>query len=318
MVDLGYAISSEEVTPLDAVRNAQRAEAAGFPFALISDHYHPWIDQQGHSPFVWGVLGGIAQATERLRIGTGVTCPTVRIHPAIIAQAAATAAALMPGRFFLGVGSGENLNEHITGRRWPPYDLRARMLEEAVAVIRKLWTGETVTHYGEFYTVEEARIYSLPDELPPIVVAAGGQASAELAGRLGDGLVSTAPEAGVVRAFQSGSDDGRPRYGQVTVCWAEREAEARTTAAKWWPTAALHGELTQELRTPTHFEQAVKSVTEDQVAELIACGPNPQKHLDAIQKFVDAGFDHVYVHQVGPNQEGFFRFYEENILPEFS
>src|SRR6266480_606206 len=192
-MEIGYALASEEHGPNDLVRNARAAEEAGFTFALISDHFHPWVDTQGQSPFVWSVIGAIAQATERLELGTGLTCPTTRIHPAIIAHAAATVAAMMPGRFFLGVGTGENLNEHVTGARWPlPWE-RLEMLEEAVDVIRKLWSGEEITHRGEHYTVEEARLYTLPDERPEIYVAASKPQAAELAGRIGDGLISTAP-----------------------------------------------------------------------------------------------------------------------------
>src|SRR5687767_13274071 len=194
MTSFGYALSSEEHAPSDLVRYAELAERAGFPFALISDHFHPWIDRQGHSPFVWDVIGAISQRTQKLVLGTGVTCPTMRIHPAIIAQAAATAATLMPGRFFLGVGSGEALNEHILGDRWPPADIRQDMLEEAVEVMRLLWRGGELSHYGEHYVVENARIYDLPDEPVPVMIAAGGEKSAELAGRIGDGLITTAPE----------------------------------------------------------------------------------------------------------------------------
>src|SRR5215211_9294726 len=200
-IKLGYALSSEEHTPNDLVRHASLAEAAGFTFALISDHYHPWLDRQGHSPFVWAVIGGIAQATTRLHLGTGVTCPTTRIHPAIIAQAAATAAAMMPGRFFLGVGTGENLNEHILGEHWPPHDLRLAMLEEAVEVIRLLWQGGTQTYRGCYYVVENACIYTLPDELPPILIAASGPKAAAAAGRLGEGLISTSPQESIVEQF---------------------------------------------------------------------------------------------------------------------
>lgn len=317
MTHLGYALSSEEHTPNDLVRYARQAEEVGFSFALISDHYHPWIDKQGHSPFVWGVIGGIAQATSRLQLGTGVTCPTIRIHPAIIAQAAATAASMMPGRFFLGVGTGENLNEHIHGDRWPAYDVRAEMLDEAVEVIRLLWEGDTESFWGAYYTVENARIYTLPDELPPILVAAGGEQSAELAGNIGDGLICTAPKAELVNTFRESGGNGKPRYGQLTVCWAESEAEARRTAYEIWPNAGLQGELTQELPTPAHFEQAVSTVREEDVTERVVCGPDPQRHLEQIQKYVDAGFDHVYIHQVGPDQEGFFRFYQREILPKF-
>src|SRR5215217_1237442 len=194
-MEIGYAFSSEEHHPNDLVRHAQLAERHGFTFGLISDHFHPWIDAQGHSPFVWSVIGGIAQTTSTFRLGTGVTCPTVRVHPAIIAQAAATCASMMPGRFFLGVGSGENLNEHILGDAWPEFDVRAEMLEEAVDVIRKLWTGEITSHRGRYYTVQNARIYSLPDPLPPIYMAAGGKKAARQAGRRGDGFIGTGPDA---------------------------------------------------------------------------------------------------------------------------
>lgn len=317
MTEIGYALSSEEHTPLDLVRNAQQAEEAGFSFALISDHFHPWVDQQGHSPFVWSVIGAIAQSTQRLRLGTGVTCPIIRIHPAILAQAAATAAAMMPGRFFFGVGTGENLNEHILGDRWPPYDIRLEMLEESLEVIRLLWEGGTQSYWGAYYTVEDARIYTLPDELPPIMVAASGPSSAEAAGRFGDGLISTAPEKDLVKKFKEAGGGNKPRYGQLTVCWAEDEAQARRTAYQIWPNAGLTGELSQELRTPAHFEQAAKMVREEDIAEQIICGPDPERHLAGLHKFVKAGFDHVYIHQIGPDQAGFIRFYQKEILPSF-
>jgi G6PDH family F420-dependent oxidoreductase len=316
MRDIGYALSSEEHAPNDLIRYARRAEEAGFTFAFISDHYHPWIDRQGHSPFVWSVIGGIAQVTQRLVLGTGVTCPTMRIHPAIIAQAAATSAAMMPGRFFLGVGTGENLNEHILGDRWPPHDVRLEMLEEAVELIRLLWEGGTQTYRGLHYVVENARIYTLPDQLPPILVAASGPRAAEAAGAIGDGLITTSPEAELLRQFDAGGGSDKPRYGQLTVCWAQDEVTARRTAFEYWPTAAVKGELTQELPTPAHFEQAAQMVREDDVAQAIICGPDPEQHLAGVKEFVDAGFDHVYIHQIGPDQEGFFRFYEREILPK--
>ena len=317
MAEIGYAISSEEHAPRDILHHARRAEEVGFPFALISDHFHPWVDRQGHSPFVWSVLGGIAHATERLRIGTGVTCPMIRIHPAIIAHAAATVAAMMPGRFFLGVGTGENLNEHILGDRWPPHDVRSEMLEEAVAVIRLLWQGGEQTHRGRHYTVENARLYTLPEEPPPIMVAGSGPRAARLAGRIGDGLINTAPDAEVRETFERAGGAGKPRYAQMTVCWAADEAQARRTAFEIWPNGGLKGELSQELPTPAHFEQAAKLVTEEMVAEEVVCGPDPERHIAKIQAYIDAGYDHIYVHQVGPDQEGFFRFYEREILPRF-
>src|SRR6185436_3093586 len=201
-IELGYWISSEEHSPNDLVYSAQRAEEMGFRFALISDHFHPWSDRQGHSPFVWSVIGAIAHATQHLRLGTAVTCPTTRLHPAIIAQASATAATMMPGRFFLGVGTGENLNEHILGQRWPPSDVRRDMLAEAVEVIRLLWGGGEQSHHGKYYTVENARLYTLPDEPPPLFIAASGKNSAQLAGHLGDGLIAVAPLRELVESFR--------------------------------------------------------------------------------------------------------------------
>jgi coenzyme F420-dependent glucose-6-phosphate dehydrogenase len=318
MVQIGYALSSEEHRPSDLVRYARQAEESGFPFALISDHFHPWTDTQGQSPFVWSIIGGIAEATTTLALGTGVTCPMIRTHPAIIAQAAATAGSMMEGRFFLGVGTGENLNEHILGDRWPDWDVRARMLREAVDVIRKLWTGEVTSVDGEFYTVENARIYTLPEKPVPIYVAASGERSVDLASEIGDGLIGTAPEKDVLVAFDRGRQSRRPRYGQLTVCWAADEAEARKTALRIWPTAAIPGESGQELPNPAHFEQLAKIVTEDMIAEQIVCGPDIERHVAKIQEYVDAGYDHVYVHQVGPDQDGFFKAYARDFLPRFA
>ena len=314
MTEFGYALSSEEHRPLDLVAHARAAEDAGFTFALISDHFHPWIDRQGQSPFVWGVLGAIAQATDRLVVGTGVTCPTIRTHPAIIAQAAATAAALMPDRFFLGLGTGENLNEHVVGRGWPSLEVRTEMLEEAVEVIRELWKGDLTNHRGRHFTVENARLYTLPERLPPIHLAAGGPKAAEQAGKIGDGLIATGPETELVSAYREAGGDG-PLFGQVTICWAASEREARRTVREWWPTVAIHGEASQELPLPSHFEALVSSVTEDQVAEVVSCGPDPEPHLAKIRAYLDAGFDRVYIHQVGPDQTGFLDFAQRELLP---
>jgi coenzyme F420-dependent glucose-6-phosphate dehydrogenase len=294
---------------------AVRAERAGFEFAGISDHYHPWVDKQGNSPFVWGVLGAISESTERLRLITGVTCPTTRIHPAIIAQAAATAAIQMPGRFSFGVGTGENLNEHILGDAWPPVARRQERLEEAIEVIRKLWEGKITSHYGRHFTVENARIYTLPEEPPPIIVAVAGERSVDLAARLGDGLIGTAPKAESIEEFRAKGGEGKPAYGQLHVCWAESEAEARKTALEWWPNAGVGGSHSFELPLPTHFEETTALVDEETIGESIVCGPDPDRHLEAIREYIDAGYDHVYVHQVGPDQDGFFNFYERSILP---
>ncbi len=317
MVELGYALSCEEHAPNDLVRFAQCAEGVGFKYAMISDHFHPWLDKQGHSPFVWSVIGGIAHATQRLKLGTGVTCPIKRYHPAIVAQAAATSAAMMPGRFMLGLGSGENLNEHILGEGWPSAPVRQDMLEEAIGIIRMLWQGGEHSFDGTYFTVDHARIYTLPDEPPPIMIAAGGSNAAELASRMGDGLISTSPDGDLVKTFASNGSAGKPRYGQVTVCWAADEAAAKKTAYEWWASAAVPGELSQELPLPRHFEQALKTVREEDVAKAVVCGPDVGKHRKAIQEFVDAGYDHVYVHQVGPDQNGFFDFYKREVLGAF-
>jgi len=317
MVELGYSLSSEEHRPNNLVQSARRAEEVGFTYALISDHFHPWTSKQGQSPFVWSVIGGIAQATSRLRLGTGVTCPIGRYHPAIVAQAAATSADMMPGRFFLGIGSGENLNEHITGEGWPPAELRLEMMAEAIEIIRSLWQGEEASFYGDYFTVENARIYTLPDKLPELMVAAAGQKATEVAAELGDGLIGTSPEKELIQTFQGAGGAGKPRYGQLTVCYAASELEAVKTTMEWWPTAGIKGALSQELPLPLHFEQAAQLVKEDDIKQAVVCGPDPQQHIQKIQEYADAGYTHVYVHQVGPDQESFFRFYQQNILPRF-
>jgi coenzyme F420-dependent glucose-6-phosphate dehydrogenase len=313
-MELGYQLSSEEHPAPDLVGYARRAEEVGFSYAVISDHFHPWTHRQGQSPFVWSVLGAIAQATHRLRLGT-VTAPIRRTPPYLVAQASATVSTLLPGRFFLGVGTGENLNEHVTGEWWPPSAIRREMLEEAVDVIRKLWAGGTVEHFGRHYTVDNARIYSRPLEPPGIVVAAMNVEAAELAARIGDGMIAVSPSAELVQAFEEAGGRGKPRYGQVDVCVADDEAEARRLAhAQWAAPAAVPPRLLAKLRVPADFEAVAELVSEVQVAERIVCGADPESHLARIAEFVDAGFDHVHVHQVGADQERFFRFYEQDVL----
>jgi coenzyme F420-dependent glucose-6-phosphate dehydrogenase len=314
--ELGYTLSCEEHRPNDLVRNARAAEEAGFAFATISDHFHPWTDKQGQSPFVWSVIGGIAQATQRLRVGTGVTCPLIRIHPAIVAQAAATSAVMMEGRFFLGVGTGEELNEHVTGARWPGPDARLEMLEEAIDVMRLLWEGGYRSHRGKHYTVEQARIFTLPDEPVSIAVAASQPQAAQLAGRLGDALIGVSPDEELVSEFEKAGGSGKPRYGQLHVCYAESEEQAQSTALELWPNAAMGGALGQELATTSHYEAIAELVREEDVAESVVCGPDPERHLEQIRAFEQAGFDHVFVHQIGPDQDGFLRFYADRVLPK--
>jgi coenzyme F420-dependent glucose-6-phosphate dehydrogenase len=313
-MELGFALSSEDHPPNELVRQAVLAERAGFTFCLISDHYHPWIPKQGHSAFVWATLGGIAQATERISVGTGVTAPIIRIHPAIIAQAAATVGCMMPGRFFLGVGSGENLNEHVLGDRWPLPDERLEMLEEAVEVIRLLWQGGEQTHRGKHYTVDHARIYDLPDELPGLFVAAAQPNAAELAGRIGDGLISTSPDEQVVQRFEGAGGGGKRKLGMMHVAYDTDEKAALKRAHELWPNTSLKGPLGQELATPSDFEAAAPMVREEDVAETTPHGPDPARYLEMIKQYDDAGFTHVYIHQIGENQDEFAEFAQRELM----
>ena len=314
MTTFGYKLSSEEHDPRDLVAQAQRAEQAGFEFAAISDHFHPWTSKQGHSPFVWGVLGAIAHATTRLDVLTGVTCPTIRTHPVVIAHAAATAAVMFEGRFTLGVGSGEHLNEHVTGAKWPHLPVRLEMLQEAVEVMRLLWSGGLKSHRGRHYTVENARLYDLPDDPPPVAIAASGERSVSVAAEIGDALVAVAPQDDLVDNYRRAGGKG-PTYAEVNVCWAETEEDARRTVYEYWPVAGFKGQLMQELALPSQFESGAEMVDEDAASENVACGPDPEVHLAEIRKFADAGFDHLWIHQIGPDQDGFFRFFERELRP---
>jgi G6PDH family F420-dependent oxidoreductase len=313
---LGVGFSSEELAPNEIVRCAARAEEAGFTTGWVSDHFHPWIDAQGESPFVWAVLGGVANATGTMRFGTGVTCPIMRMHPALVAHAAATAQSMFDGRFWLGLGTGEALNEHITGEKWPEAPVRLEMLREAIEIIRELWRGRPVSHYGPHFTVENARLYTLPRETTPIYVSAFGTQSAKVAAECGDGLVSTKPDPNLLAEFEHLGGAG-PRLAQVKVAWANNVARAEERAYSLWPTSGLEGELSQELPTPAHFEQAVSPLHREDIVKNFPCGPDPQMHIDAIAKYRDAGYDEVYVTQVGEEQDGFLQFYEREILPQF-
>jgi G6PDH family F420-dependent oxidoreductase len=310
---IGYSLSSEEHHGADLVRFASQGVEHGFDDLMVSDHFHPWNDAQGHSPFVWSALGGIATACPSARLGTGVTCPTIRMHPAIVAQAAATSAQ-MAGSFFLGVGSGEQLNEHVHGDRWPPADVRLAMLEEAVRIIRLLWTGEEVTHHGEHYVVENARLYTRPEDPPPIYVSAFGPKAAELAGRIGDGFVNTSPDADLVQIYRSAGGTG-PAIAAAKACWATDEATARQTVHRLWPNSGLPGELAQELRTPTIFEQATELVDERTAVGSTPVGPDPEVHAAALRAYLEAGYDQVFVHQIGKEQADFLRFMRHEVLP---
>ena len=316
MATIGYFLSSEDHPGSELVDGAARAEQAGFPTAWISDHFHPWLDEQGHSPFVWSVIGAIAQATSTLRLYTAVTCPTIRIHPAILAQATATSQELMGGRFGFGVGSGEALNEHILGDHWPTVDVRLEMLEEAVEVIRTLWEGTLTTHYGEHYVVENARIYTLPETPPEILVSGFGPKAIELAARIGDGFITTKPAADDLQLYRRHGGRGRVQGG-VKVCWARSPDDARDLVHRTWRNMFIGGQLSQDLPLPSHFDAAAELVTKDAVQGL-ALGPDPEAHIKAIEEYVDAGFDEVYVAQIGPDQRGMIEFYEREVLPHFA
>jgi G6PDH family F420-dependent oxidoreductase len=310
----GYTLSSEEHSPKELVANARRAEESGFDFVSISDHFHPWVSAQGHSPFVWSVLGAIAAGTERLQVGVGVSCPTMRIHPAIVAQASATTALLFDGRFFLGVGSGEALNEHVLGHRWPRPAVRQSMLEEAVEIIRALWSGETIDHHGDFYEVDNAKLFDPPQQPPPIIVSGFGDHAVRLAARIGDGYWGHSPDCDVLQLFDENGGHG-PRYAQLNLCWAEDRDTARKTVHEVWPNAGISGQLSQDLPTWTHYEQAAQLVTEDDATKSVPCGPDVEPLVEAEREYVEAGYDHLYFHQIGPDQDGFFRFWTDQLQP---
>ncbi|GAA2746665.1 MULTISPECIES: TIGR03557 family F420-dependent LLM class oxidoreductase [Kitasatospora] len=314
MTEYGYFLSCEEFTPAELLDQARRAERAGFTRLAISDHFHPWNDAQGNSPFVWSMIGALSRAVD-LPVTTLVTCPTMRLHPAVTAQAAATSSVLLGGRFALGVGTGEALNEHILGDRWPSYEERAQMLEEAVAVMRELFTGRLVSHQGVHYTVDNARLYTPPDGPLPVYVSAFGPKAAEVAGRIGDGFVTMNPDTDLVGAFREAGGPGKPVIGGVKVCWGADRDKAVDTVHRRWPTELLPGELAQLLPTPAHFEQASELVTRETVGRAVTCGDDAERHVETVRAYASAGFDEVYVGQIGPDQEEFFDAYASRVLP---
>ncbi len=314
---IGYFLASEEFGPAELLAQARAAEEAGFHGLWISDHFHPWNDEQGESPFVWSMIGALSQVTSRMPVTTAVTCPTVRIHPAVLAQATATSAALLPGRFNFGVGSGEALNEQILGDDWPEADVRLAMLEEALDVIRRLWTGEVINHNGPHYRVRHARIYTRPAEPPPILVSGFGPKSVDLAARIGDGFCIVGPDTELITRFRSNGGAGKPVHAGMKVCYGPDETEARRTVHRLWPNEALPGELAQVLPTPEHFQQATTLVTEEMIGESVPCGPDLDRHIEMIQQHADAGVDELYVQQVGGGHDEFFAAYARDVLPRF-
>jgi G6PDH family F420-dependent oxidoreductase len=237
------------------------------------------------------------------------------MHPAIVAQAAATVATMMPGRSFLGVGTGENLNEHITGKPWPRPDVRRDMLREAVAAIRALWSGELVTMRGEHFVVDAARLYSVPEDPPPLLVSASGGEAASLAAEIGDGLIGTSPDPDMLSTYRAEAGDGPIAYGEITVCWSEDPGVAMTTVLRCWPNLALPGSLNAELALPKHFEDATELVREDDLRPSVVVGPELGDYLASVEAYEGAGYDGVWFHQVGDDQEGFTTFAEKELLP---
>ena len=301
-MQIGYHLSSEEHDARALVQHAVDAEAAGFAHASISDHFHPWGREQGHSPFVWSTLGGIAARTRHLHLRTLVTCPILRVHPVIVAQAAATTATMVPGGFDLAVGTGERLNEHVLGQPWPRHAVRLRMLREAVEIMRELFEGELVSHDGEFFTVENAQLFDVPDDPVRIFVGGDGDAAVTAAAEVGDGLVTLAPDPDTVRTYRDAGGDG-PVVSMQHVCIAPTEEEARKVIDTWWTTATVPHELNVELPLPAHFEAAAAAGRPEQVDDSIPLGPDPRSAHETIDAYREAGFDLLYLHQIGPDQQ---------------
>ncbi|GAA1011832.1 MULTISPECIES: LLM class F420-dependent oxidoreductase [Streptomyces] len=316
MVQFGYTMMTEQAGPRELVGHAVRAEEAGFDFSVASDHYFPWLRSQGHAPYVWSVLGAAAQATSRIPLMTYVTCPTFRYHPAVVAQKAATLHLLSQGRFRLGLGSGENLNEHVVGGGWPSVDVRHERLEEAVGIIRELFRGGHVTRHGTHFTVESARLWDLPDQPPPIGIAVSGEQSCALAGRLADLVIATEPKAGLLEAFDRHGGEGKPRVGQLPVCHdPDREAAVERAHAqfRWFGSG---WKVNSELPHPDAFEGATQFVTPDDVADAIPCGDDPEVFVEAVRPYVEAGFTEVALVQIGGDaQEPFLDWSETTLLP---
>jgi G6PDH family F420-dependent oxidoreductase len=314
MLKLGYKLMSEEHGPSALVRNAQRAEQAGFDFAAISDHFFPWLEEQGHAPFAWSVLGALANATRRIGLMTAVTCPIMRYHPAIVAQAAATLGVLSNDRFTLGLGAGERLNEHVVGAGWPGTGERHERLSEAADIIQGLLAGNLTNYRGKYFRLDHARLFDRPERKPAVAIAAGGPEAARLAGRKGDALVVTEARPDLIEAFAAGGGSG-PRYAEVALCCAEREEDARNTAHHYFRWSVTGWPVQAELPDTEGFAAASKHVSPKTVAQTVSCGPSPERHLEAIDRFVQAGYDHIILLQVGPDQDSFFDFFERALAP---
>jgi G6PDH family F420-dependent oxidoreductase len=316
MTLIGYTMLCEQAGPRQLVRDVALAEQAGFDFAVISDHYFPWLDSQGHSPYAWSVLGAAAQATDRIPLMTYVTCPIRRYHPAVVAQKAATMQLLSDGRFTLGLGAGENLNEHIVGGRWPVASLRHEMLEEAVQIIRALWRGGTVTHRGKHFDVESARVWDLPDTSPPIGVAVSGPEGCRLAGRYADAMIAVEPRVDLGQMFDEAGGTGKPRIAQIALSYDPDERVAVTRAMQQFRWFTGDWKVNAELPLPASFNAASRTVREEDVTSQMPCGPDIRRHVAGIREFEAAGFTHVALVQVGADtQEEFISWAATELLP---
>lgn len=283
----------------------------------MSDHFHPWNSQLGHSSSIWPVLGALSVSTSRALLVSAVTSPILRFQPTTLAQAASTVCQLSKGRFVFGLGTGEKLNEHIAGQGWPRFDERLERLEEFVLLLRDLLGGSEVTHRGKHFTVEKARLYDAPENLP-LALAASGPRAARLAGQIGDALISLGADAEVVRDFETAGGQGKPRLTQLSVCWGRDRVQARREAHRLWPIVALEGKAFAQLSTPEDVERACQSITEEEVGAAIVCGPDPLEYRQAIDECLAAGFDGVALHQIGPDQGGFFSFWQRELKPHYA
>jgi G6PDH family F420-dependent oxidoreductase len=311
-MQIGYKLASEGFGPQEIIRQAVRAEEAGFDFVEMSDHYHPWLEAQGHSSFTWSVLGAIAARTTTLRLATGVTCPTVRYHPAIIAQAAATMGLISDGRFTLGVGAGERLNEHVVGQGFPSVRGRHERLREALEIIRLLWQGGYQSYEGRHLHLEDAQVFDLPDTPPVIAVAASGEASARLAAELGDGLFATDADASIVEHYRRAGGSG-PRYAEVPLAWATDEQQAVQAVLQTSRWLVTGWKVMSELPNPVNFDAASAHVEEKHIRQLFAVGPEPEPHVAKVRSYVDAGFDHIVLQNAGPDPDGFLDFFATDL-----
>jgi len=316
MVQLGYTLMTEQSDPKSLVRWAVAAEQAGWDFQVSSDHYFPWLDSMGHAPNAWVTLGAVAQATERVELMTYVTCPTMRYHPAVVAQQAATLDLLSDGRFTLGLGAGENLNEHVVGRGWPPANVRHEMFAEAVEIIRALFDGGYVNYAGQHFRVDSAKLWDIGDPPPRIGIAVSGEQSCRIAGQYADAMIAVEPEASLGEQFDAFGGKGKPRVGQLPISF-DRDKDAAVERAhdqfRWF---AGGWKVNAELPGTAAFAAASQFVGKDDVAEQIPCGDDPQAVKDAVQEFVDAGFTHVALVQIGgEHQEEFLQWSEKELLP---